>query len=182
MPWSGSGSPAARGEPGVPMSGRQDDSTAMLATRGDGIVLRRAQHADLPMIVSLLADDPIGGTRESAPASRYEAAFALIDSDPGELLVVAVDGDTILGSLQLSILPGLSRGGALRAQIEGVRIARGHRGSGLGRWMLQWAIDEAERRGCALVQLTTDKQRLEAHHFYCSLGFVASHEGMKLHL
>jgi GNAT superfamily N-acetyltransferase len=83
---------------------------------------------------------------------------------------------------QLSFLPGLARRGALRAQIEAVRVAASQRGGGLGAAMMTWAIDEARRRGCSLVQLTSDKNRTEAHRFYASLGFAASHEGMKLHL
>jgi GNAT superfamily N-acetyltransferase len=84
--------------------------------------------------------------------------------------------------MQLTFIPGLARRGALRAQIEAVRVADGLRGTGLGSAMLRWAIDEARRRGCALVQLTTDKSRGDAHRFYRRLGFVASHEGMKLTL
>jgi len=94
--------------------------------------------------------------------------------------VVAVDGPDVVGTMQLSFIPGLSRQGALRAQVEAVRVAAGHRGRGLGAAMLGWAIAEARRRGCALVQLTTDKSRDAAHRFYERLGFVASHEGMKL--
>ncbi len=88
----------------------------------------------------------------------------------------------IVGTMQLSFLPGLARRGALRAQIEAVRVAQSQRGSGLGAAMMGWAIEEARRRGCALVQLTTDKSRTDAHRFYARLGFVATHEGMKLAL
>ena len=94
--------------------------------------------------------------------------------------MVAVDGADVVATLQLSVLPGLSRQGALRGQVEAVRVAAGHRGRGLGAAMLRWAIEEARRRGCALVQLTTDKSRDDAHRFYERLGFVASHQGMKL--
>ncbi len=90
------------------------------------------------------------------------------------------DGEDVVGTMQLSFLPGLSRRGALRAQIEAVRIGAGHRGAGLGAAMLEWAVSEARTRNCALVQLTTDKTRTDAHRFYERFGFVASHEGMKL--
>ena len=86
----------------------------------------------------------------------------------------------MVGTLQLTVLPSLSRGGALRSQVEAVRVAGSQRGKGLGEALLLWAVEESRARGCSLVQLTTDKQRTDAHRFYERLGFVASHEGMKL--
>jgi GNAT superfamily N-acetyltransferase len=145
-------------------------------------LLRRATAGDLPAVVALLADDPLGATRESADLAPYEVAFAAVDADPAHLLLVADDGGTVVGTLQLTFVPGLSRGGALRAQVEGVRVAAAARGRGLGEAMLRWCADEARRRGAALVQLTTDKRRADAHRFYERLGYVASHEGFKLDL
>jgi GNAT superfamily N-acetyltransferase len=154
----------------------------VLADLAGGVVLRRAVAADLPAIVALLADDPLGATREGADLAPYEAAFAAVDADPAHLLVVADDAGAVVGTLQLSLLPGLSRGGAVRAQVEGVRVAGAARGRGLGEAMLRWCADEARRRGAALVQLTTDVRRPDAHRFYERLGYVASHVGMKLAL
>lgn len=147
------------------------------------IDIRRATEADLPVVVALLADDVLGAHRETpGDLAPYRAAFATIDADPSELLVVAVRGEEVVGTLQLSFLPGLSRGGALRAQVEGVRVARSARGEGLGGRLVRWALDEARSRGCALVQLTSDKNRPDAHRFYEELGFAATHEGYKLPL
>jgi ribosomal protein S18 acetylase RimI-like enzyme len=149
------------------------------------IVCRRATRADLPRLVAMLADDALGRSREDASLpldARYVAAFEAIERDPNQLLVaVEVDG-AVAGCLQLSFLPGLSRRGQRRGQIESVRIAAGQRGGGLGRQMIAWAIDECRRRGCGMVQLTSDKSRSDAIRFYGSLGFKASHEGMKLDL
>ena len=146
---------------------------------------RRAAAADLEPIVELLANDPLGAKRERLqsplPAS-YAAAFAAIDRDPNHELVVACRAQAVVGVMQLSFLPHLTYCGGWRAQIEGVRIAAHERSHGLGGRMLQWAIERARARGCHMVQLTTDKTRPEAKRFYESLGFVASHEGMKLHL
>jgi GNAT superfamily N-acetyltransferase len=160
-----------------------------LAVLGDGseqVVLRTATAADLPAIVELLAADQLGatrdGVRDEADLATYTAAFSCIDADPAHLLVVAEQAGRIVGTFQLSFLPGLARRGALRAQIEAVRVAESQRGAGLGEAMMRWAIDESSRRGCALVQLTSDKARTDAHRFYARLGFVASHEGMKLRL
>ena len=150
-----------------------------------GVVLRRAELPDVPAIVGLLADDPLGASREvggAADLAPYRTAFATIDADPAHLLLVAVAGHEIVGTLQLSFLPGLSRRGALRAEIEAVRVGRAHRSRGLGRAMIAWAVEEARCRGCALVQLTSDQSRTEAHRFYSRLGFVASHVGFKLEL
>jgi GNAT superfamily N-acetyltransferase len=148
------------------------------------VTLRRAAADDLPALVALLADDPLGATRESTDGdlAPYRRAFDLLDADPAHVLVVAVDGDAVVGTLQLTVLPGLARRGALRAQIEAVRVATGARGRGVGAAMVGWAIGEARARGCALVQLTTDKTRVDAHRFYEGFGFSASHEGMKLAL
>jgi GNAT superfamily N-acetyltransferase len=152
----------------------------------DRAVLREARQEDVPAIVELIAADQLGatrdGVRDDADREAYEQAFLAIEADPAHLLLVAESDGEIVGTMQLSFLPGLARRGALRAQIEAVRVAESTRGSGLGAAMMTWAIDEARRRGCALVQLTSDKSRTDAHRFYERLGFVASHEGMKLRL
>jgi GNAT superfamily N-acetyltransferase len=161
----------------------QGPAASVRVAGGKGVLpLRRATAGDLPAVVALLTDDPLGATRESADLAPYETAFAAVDADPAHLLVVADDGGDVVGTLQLTFVPGLSRGGALRAQVESVRVAATARGRGLGEAMLRWCADEARRRGAALVQLTTDKRRTDAHRFYERLGFVASHEGFKLEL
>lgn len=145
--------------------------------------LRRARRGDLPRILALLADDQLGAVRESADdPAPYERAFDAIDADPAHLLVVGeLDGE-VVATFQVSYIPGLSRKGSWRSQIEAVRVSGELRGQGVGALMIQWAIDQARERGCSLVQLTTDKSRVAAHRFYERLGFVASHEGMKLKL
>lgn len=148
-------------------------------------MIRKAVPADLPAVVALLADDPLGAAREDPGPlldPRYAEAFLAIARDPNQLLAVVDDGGTVIGCLQITFIPGLSRRGMLRGQIESVRVAAARRKSGLGRLMLVWAIAECRRRGCGLVQLTTDKSRADAQRFYQSLGFTASHEGMKLAL
>ena len=145
--------------------------------------LRRATRADLPGIVALLIDDPLGRARESdTDIEPYERAFDAVDADPAHQLVVVERADAVIATLQLSLVPGLARCGMLRAQIEAVRVHPDHRGSGLGGDLIEWAVDEARARGCGLVQLTSAKQREDAHRFYERLGFVASHEGFKLAL
>jgi GNAT superfamily N-acetyltransferase len=162
------------------------DALAKLNLPGSSITLRRATRDDLPAIVELLVNDPLGRTREAVGQTDgfvpYEAAFAAIDTDVAQLLVVATDGDEVVATMQLSFIPGLARHGTLRAQAEAVRVAASHRGRGLGDAIFRWAIGEARRRGCALVQLTTDKSRADAYRFYERLGFIASHEGFKLQL
>ena len=142
---------------------------------------REASEDDVSAIVALLADDLIGSGREGE-SDAYLAAFDAIAADARNHLIVAdIDGE-VAGTLQLTYIPGLSRMGAERAQIEAVRVAAAYRGRGLGREMISWAIDQARRRGCGLVQLTSDKRREDAIRFYESLGFTASHEGLKLSL
>jgi GNAT superfamily N-acetyltransferase len=154
-----------------------------LSVGGASYVVRRAARDDVPAIVALIAADQLGAAREGGDLAPYERAFAAIDADPAQLLAVATDeAGAVAGTLQLTVIPGLARRGALRAQIEAVRVREDLRGQGLGHALLAWAIEEARRRGCALVQLTSDKRRPEAHRFYGRLGFTASHEGFKLRL
>jgi GNAT superfamily N-acetyltransferase len=159
----------------------------VLATLDAGppaVILRRAEPGDLPTIVGLLAADQLGavrdGIRSDADRQAYQRAFAEIDRDPAHLLLVAEAEGRVVATMQVSYLPGLARRGALRAQVEAVRVDEAVRGRGIGQAMLAWVISEARHRGCALVQLTSDKSRTGAHRFYERLGFVASHEGMKL--
>lgn len=153
------------------------------AVGAETFILRRATKADLPQILHLLADDQLGSTRESyADPGPYELAFDAIDTDTAHLLVVGELGGEVVATFQLSFIPGLSRKGSWRAQIEGVRVARKLRGQGTGELMMRWAIQHARESGCSLVQLTTDKSRAGAHRFYERLGFVSCHEGMKLSL
>jgi GNAT superfamily N-acetyltransferase len=145
--------------------------------------IRRARRHDISAIVHMLADDQLGATRDDpGNLDPYLRAFDQIDADPNQLLVVAVFEDQPVGTLQLTIIPGLARRGSLRGQIEAVRIRADHRGSGLGTGIMEWAIDESRRRGCSLVQLTSDMSRTEAHRFYERLGFTPSHTGFKLKL
>ncbi|MSP50353.1 MAG: GNAT family N-acetyltransferase [Alphaproteobacteria bacterium] len=150
-----------------------------------GATIRRARAADLPAIVRLLADDPLGKIRERyaepLPAP-YLQAFAAIEAQAGnEILVAEADG-RVVGCLQLTLIPGLTRLGMTRAQIEGVRVEAGRRGEGIGERLVAHAIGASREAGCGLVQLTTDASRPDAHRFYERLGFVASHVGMKLAL
>ncbi|MFI5629911.1 GNAT family N-acetyltransferase [Streptomyces sp. NPDC051664] len=147
------------------------------------MILRTATRDDLPAVLALLADE----NRVVDPASvvvdeEYERAFADIESDPRNEMLVLVDGDTVLGCLQTTYIPGLGKRGEERALIEAVRIRADRRGGGLGRELMKQAVARARLRGCALVQLTSSKRRADAHRFYESLGFDRSHEGFRLAL
>ncbi len=152
---------------------------------GNEITIRKATRADLPEIIVLLGNDSLGQSREIVELpldQKYVGAFNAIESDSNQLLVVMDFGGEVAGCLQLSFIPGLSRTGMWRAQIESVRIAERMRGKGAGSLLINWAIEQAKARECGLVQLTSDKQRPEALRFYENLGFEASHEGFKLKL
>lgn len=149
----------------------------------DDILVREATEADLQSVVALLADDALGAGRErvipDGVAPEYVAAFQAMRQQAGNVLLVATAADHIVGCLQLVIIPGVSRAGATRAQIEGVRVLRTMRGRSVGRTLIQDALRRAQDAGCRLVQLTTDKSRPEAARFYSNLGFEPSHVGMK---
>ena len=151
----------------------------------DSIEIREAVHADLPAIVRLLADDPLGATREryEQPLPQaYVDAFEAIRSQGGNHLLVATIDGRVVGCLQLTIVQTFSRLGAPRGLIEGVRVDAAVRGRGLGERLIDHAVKRARAAGCGLVQLTSDKSRVDAQCFYERLGFVASHVGMKLAL
>lgn len=154
-----------------------------LPAMSDRLKIRRATAEDIPAIVAMLADDPLGARRESPDdLAPYQAAFERIASDGGQRLVVAVRDGRTVGTLQLTVIPGLSRRGATRSIIEAVRIHADERGGGLGARLIQWAVDESRREGCVLVQLTSDATRTDAHRFYERFGFEPSHVGFKLTL
>lgn len=157
------------------------------------VIFRDARRDEVPKIVAMLADDVLGAGRETVVTDgnsvdenlvdeAYWAAFDEIEADPRTRLIVADADGRVAGTLHLTLLPGLSRRGLRRAQIEAVRVAAAQRGEGLGGQMIEWAIAEARRAGCGIVQLTSDKRRGSAIRFYESLGFEATHEGLKLSL
>ena len=143
--------------------------------------VREARRGDIAAIVALLADDPLGQSREDpADMAAYDRAFDEMAAQQGNLLLVAERDGAIVGCLQLTVIPGLSRRGMRRAQIDGVRVAASCRGAGLGEALVRHAVERARAGGCGLVQLTTDRSRGDAHRFYERLGFAATHLGMKL--
>jgi GNAT superfamily N-acetyltransferase len=151
----------------------------------DHVTFRLAIRQDLERIVQLLADDPLGCTREAVSlplSSSYGLAFEAIVGDDRNELVVAEQAGAVVGVLQITFIPYLTHQGSWRALIEGVRVAPEVRSTGVGKRLLAWAIGRARKRGCCMVQLTSDKSRPDAIRFYESLGFTASHEGMKLQL
>jgi GNAT superfamily N-acetyltransferase len=138
----------------------------------------------LPRLLELIADDVLGKNREGVGSTdpAYERAFEAIERDANQYLMVAELDGRVIGMLQLTFIPGLSRRGAWRANIESVRVDSSLRGRGIGAWLIDRAIDVARARGCRLAQLTSDKRRTEAHRFYGRLGFTATHEGFKREL
>ncbi|ODT65173.1 MAG: hypothetical protein ABS75_32680 [Pelagibacterium sp. SCN 63-23] len=149
---------------------------------------RDALPADIPVILELgHAGDARGP--ETPPLDpktlsdpRYRAAFDAIAADPAHRLIVAEQNGDVVGTLQISIIPGLPRFGMSRAILENVHIRADQRGGGLGSQMVLWAVEQCRQAGCGLVQLTSNKVRLDAHRFYKKLGFEATHEGFKLFL
>jgi GNAT superfamily N-acetyltransferase len=148
------------------------------------VIFRSATRADVPAILELLENDEITRSRvvSEAADADYWKAFEEIDADPRNELIVADDEGAVVGTCQLTFTPSLSRRGTERMTIEAVRVRSDRRGGGLGREMMRWALQRARERGCGLAQLTTDKRRTDAQRFYAGLGFVATHEGMKLTL
>ena len=148
----------------------------------NGLTVRRAQRADLPRLLELLADDELGKNREGVGSDdpAYIRAFDAIDRDPNQTLLLAELDGRVVGMLQVTFIPGLSRRGAWRANIEALRVDSSVRRRGIGGWLLSRALENARKRGCRLAQLTSDRRRSEAHRFYERLAFTDSHIGYKL--
>jgi GNAT superfamily N-acetyltransferase len=149
------------------------------------LTFRRATETDVPAIVRMLADDRLGASREALGAEslpRYLNAFRVIDADANQFLLVVDDGKEIVGTLQLTFIAGLARGGLKRGLVEAVRVASDRRGEKIGEAMIAWAVEKCRRESCGIVQLTTDKSRTDAHRFYDRLGFEPSHIGYKMML
>ncbi|NNL02227.1 MAG: GNAT family N-acetyltransferase [Eudoraea sp.] len=150
------------------------------------MIIRRAKQADLSAIVALLANDELGRLREDVKThlpELYLKAFDKINSDQNqELVVMTSKSGSVIGTLQLSFIQYLTYQGGIRAQIEAVRVHQNYRNKGIGQELIEWAIERSKQKGAHVVQLTTDKKRKSALKFYEKLGFIASHEGMKLHL
>jgi GNAT superfamily N-acetyltransferase len=144
------------------------------------LISRRATPTDLPAMLALIADDVLGKNRDADPSDPvYKEAYEAINADRNQYLLLGeLDGE-VIAMLQITFIPGLSRRGALRANIEAVRVRSTLRNQGIGRWLMKQAIEIARERNCALVQLTSDARRSEAHSFYGQLGFVGSHVGFK---
>ena len=159
---------------------------------GGGLVVREATRADLASVIALLAADAIREVAEVVPAPSgdggtdvaddYVRAFAEIEADPSTLLLVGVLDGTVVATAQLTFLRHLTYRGGLSAQVESVRTVAGRRGQGIGTALMRWIEQEARRRGAVRLQLTSNRQRVDAHRFYARLGYVASHVGMKRYL
>lgn len=148
-------------------------------------IIRKACRNDIPHIVQLLANDQLGKKRESYQnplPQEYYTAFSEIDGDKNNYLIVVEDNGIVIGTSQLTIITYITYKGGKRGQIEGVRIDEAYRGQEIGKLMIEWSINKSRELGCHIVQLTMDKQRGETIQFYKKLGFVASHEGLKLYL
>jgi len=147
------------------------------------LLIREATLGDLPAILAMLREDTIPADRETRPSDpRYAAAFDAIAADPNQMLVTAELDGAVIGTLQLSFIPGLSFRGAWRGLIEAVRIAEGMRGRRLGEQLIGWAVERCRERDCFMVQLTSSNSRTDAHRFYERLGWSQSHKGFKLKL
>jgi ribosomal protein S18 acetylase RimI-like enzyme len=147
------------------------------------LTFRRARRDDIATIVAMLADDPLGATRETLDdLAPYEAAFTLVDGNPNQVLVIVERAGQVVGTAQVSFMPGLSHRGMWRAEIEAVRVRTGQRGGGVGGALINHCIGLAQERGCGMIQLTSNVRRADAQRFYERLGFVASHTGFKLTL
>ena len=149
------------------------------------LTYRNATPIDLPFIIALIVEDSVISTGDDpadAAHPDYVDALAEITADPNEEMIIVEEDGVPVGCFQLSYLPGLMRRGQKRGQIEVVHVAESRRNRGIGAQMMRWAIERCRQNNCSMVQLTSNKKRVDAHRFYERLGFLKSHEGFKLYL
>ncbi|BFM23327.1 GNAT family N-acetyltransferase [Microbacterium sp. che218] len=157
----------------------------ILSSRTGAVQVRRAVPDDLPGLMALLSDDPISAARgdrgDDSDGEAYAAALrCVLDAPLNDLLVVDDAAGRLVGTLQLTVIPGMARRGATRLLVEGVRVSSAERSSGIGTAVMRWVMHvAAPATGATLVQLTSDAARVDAHRFYTRLGFVDSHVGFK---
>lgn len=161
------------------------DVPVTLASRNGSVRLRGALQDDLDSIVALLSDDPVSASRGDVAAAEDRGLYLrgllrTLDSESNDVLVVESD-DRVVGTMQLTVIPGMARRGSTRLLVEAVRVASAERSAGIGAAMMTWVADVAAPAvGASVVQLTSDAARTDAHRFYTRLGFVDSHVGFKL--
>jgi GNAT superfamily N-acetyltransferase len=148
------------------------------------MTIRKAKKVDINEIVQMLANDPLGASREDVlHREKYEKAFDIIDADKNQsLMIVEDENGKMIGTFQMTFIQYLTHQGSMRVQVESVRVREDLRGKGIGENIFQWIIDHAKERGAHLLQLTSDKKRPDAIRFYRKLGFIDSHEGLKMAL
>lgn len=147
--------------------------------------IRDATESEISTIIELSMAGAIEANRFpdfDANEPGYVAAFRAIAADANHRLVVVEDQGELIGTMQISFIPGLPGGGAWRGQLENVHIRADYRGRGIGAMLTDWAVDRCREKGCKMVQLTSNKKRKDAHRFYARLGFEATHEGFKMKL
>lgn len=140
---------------------------------------REARAADIPQVVALLRDDTLGATREGDDLAPYHTAFAAMQAESNNHLIVGEAGGRVVATYQLCFISGLSLRAARRAQVESVRVAATLRSQGIGAAMMADAETRARAAGCGLIQLTSNASRQRAQDFYRRLGFTPSHIGFK---
>lgn len=143
---------------------------------------RAAGFDDLPAIIALLADDVLGAGRESADLTRYRRAFAALQAEPDNMLIVGVRDGRVIACYQLTLATGLALAGMRRATLEGVRVHGDLRGLGMGAQLIADAEARARALGAGLIQLTSDATRHDAQRFYARAGYRPSHIGFKKRL
>jgi GNAT superfamily N-acetyltransferase len=148
------------------------------------MTIRKARKTDINEIVQMLANDPLGASREDVlHPEKYEKAFDIIDADKNQsLMIVEGENGKVIGTFQMTFIQYLTHQGSMRVQVESVRVREDYRGKGIGENMFEWIIDYSKARGAHLLQLTSDKKRPDAIRFYQKLGFLDSHEGLKMAL
>ena len=149
------------------------------------LIIEKAKLKNLKDLINLLFDDDLGKDRENISETsfkNYKKSFIKILNDPNNEIFIQILNDQIIGMMQLTFIPGLSMEGIKRCQIESVRIKKDYRNKGYGTELIEKGIEIAKLNKCGLIQLTSNKKRLNAINFYKKFGFLSTHKSFKLDL
>ena len=145
------------------------------------IRMRGAAERDLPDVLRLYAQ-PDFDNGKVLPLDEARQVLARFARYPDYTLYVAEQAGRMVGSFALLIMDNIGHLGTPSAIVEDVVVAPQSQGAGVGRAMMEFAREQAAKKGCYKIVLSSNARREQAHAFYESLGFTRHGYSFRLDL